>query len=88
MIGSGSKLGKIQNPDPNSTYFRTRDTGNNEEFGWDPRLEFTASKADNPVDMYFLFDLSGSMGDKKKQLAIIAQRLAEVRIKYILVIVM
>ena len=44
------------------------------------RLEFTASKADNPVDMYFLFDLSGSMGDEKKQLAIIAQRLAEVSI--------
>ena len=42
MIGSGSKLGKIQNPDPNSTYFRTRDTGNNEEFGWDPYSAYQA----------------------------------------------
>jgi hypothetical protein len=31
------------------------------------------------VDVYFLFDLSGSMGDEKNQLAIIAKRLAEVR---------
>jgi hypothetical protein len=40
-------------------------------------LQFTASKADNPVDLYFLFDLSASMVDEKEHLATIAQRLAK-----------
>jgi hypothetical protein len=44
-------------------------------------LEFRASKADNPMDIYFLFDLSGSMGDEKEQLTNISQRLAEASIR-------
>jgi hypothetical protein len=46
-------------------------------------LEFRASKADNPMDIYFLFDLSGSMDDEKEQLTNISQRLAEASIQRI-----
>jgi len=42
-------------------------------------LKFLASKAANPMDIYFLFDLSGSMADEKEQLSNISQQLAEAR---------
>ena len=41
------------------------------------KLEFTAKKSENAVDIYFLLDLSGSMGLYKQQLETIPEKLVE-----------
>ena len=44
------------------------------------KITFEAKKKDNPVDMYFLLDLTGSMTEIKKKLADITEGLMDVRI--------
>ena len=44
------------------------------------KITFDAKKKDNPVDMYFLLDLTGSMTGIKKKLADITEGLMDVRI--------
>ena len=42
------------------------------------KITFEAKKKQNPVDMYFLLDLTGSMGTIKKKLETITDELMEV----------
>ena len=41
-------------------------------------FNFRAKKSKNPVDIYFLLDVSGSMGDFKRQLEDVPEKIIEV----------